>query len=117
MRIHISTSSSKPQTSVDIKISGSEENVQRVLSLLGMIQYNGAVGHSGIFGITWDGDGADNIKIEGPLPNDKDALEATSSYGGYVEFVGERGQFYVVNGKDAHTTKVWPKPGLDHKGK
>jgi hypothetical protein len=84
------------KVSVDIKLTGNKACVERVLSLFGMIQFNGNVGHSGVFGISWDGDGSDKIKVEGPIPDHKEAWNATSSYGGYVEMMGEGGKSYHV---------------------
>jgi hypothetical protein len=94
-------------------ISGKAECVQRVAALLAMIQVNGDVGHSGIFGMSWDGDGADHIKIEGIEPfikSHKDGINACSDFGSYFEFVGEGGRFYVsVNTKEVTSKLVWPK--------
>jgi len=105
----ILSEASKDVITVEVKLIGTPACVERVMSLLGMIQYNGAVGHSGIFGISWDGDGADKIKIEGPIPDHRKAWNATSSYGGYVEIMGEGGKSYVVRGTDISTKRVYPE--------
>lgn len=102
----------KATTAHTVTISGEPEKVNRVLALLAMIQFNGHVGHSGIFGISWDGDGSDKIDIDGlkqVFIDNKDGINACTSYGGYVEFVGESGNFFVGSGKDLNTKKVWPK--------
>lgn len=98
-----------------VKLSGSKECVRRVQRLLACIEYNGGVGHSGTFGIAWDGDGADKIRIDG-LPKDIDhkQFEAQSNYGGEVEVVGEGEKCYVLNSsKDPNhpylkSRLVWP---------
>jgi hypothetical protein len=101
--------SDKDEVTVTVKLTGKPACVERIMSLLGMIAYNGAVGHSGTFGTWWDGDGSDKIKIEGPIPDHKDAWNVTSSHGGYVELIGEGRKYYVVTGKDLSTKCVWPK--------
>jgi len=97
------------EVEVSLKLIGKPECVERVMSLLGMIAFNGAIGHSGIFGISWDGDGSDKIKVEGDLPDHRDAWNACTNYGGYAEFMGESGKSYVISGKDISTKRVWPK--------
>jgi hypothetical protein len=102
---------------VDAKVtlSGSKECVRRVQRLLACIEYNGGVGHSGTFGITWDGDGSDHIRIDGlPKDIDKKQFEAQSNYGGEVEVVGSGESCYVLNSSrdPSHpylkSRRVWP---------
>jgi len=108
-----------PEASATVTLEGSQECVDRVLALLGILHNNG--GHSGYFGVDWDGDGADSIRVKGKDFNSKkyhDLTEALSSYGGSVEVVCEGGTGYVMNavledGKEPYarmqSTKVYPK--------
>jgi hypothetical protein len=110
-----STSAAKPnQVSVNLTIEGGAECVDRLLSLIGMLQYNGNVGHSGIFAIPWDGDGADRIKVKGDLPNYVDAWSEASSYGGYAEMVGNNGSTYIISGNGIKQKHVYPLSGKVH---
>lgn len=113
----IETSRVRKPDDVDAKVtlSGSKECVRRVQRLLACIEYNGGVGHSGTFGISWDGDGADRIRINGlPKDIDRKQFEAQSNYGGEVEVVGEGEKCYVLNSsKDPNhpylkSRLVWP---------
>ena len=112
MKISISKGPKKVEKVVTI--SGSNQAVNRVLSLLTMVHLNGQWGHSGLFGISWDGDGADNIgldfeNIKEFIKQNKDGINACSSYGGEVEYVGEGGNYHVINAKDIQHKRVWPK--------
>jgi hypothetical protein len=93
-----------------LTIKGSREAVNRVAALLSCIEYNGNVGHSGMFGISWDGDGADRIEISGIKPSKelKHGYEAMSGYGGLVEFIGEGGRCYVMRADNASSKLVYP---------
>jgi hypothetical protein len=111
------TSRVRKPDDVDAKVtlSGSKECVRRVQRLLACIEYNGGVGHSGTFGITWDGDGADRIRIDGlPKDIDRKQFEAQSNYGGAVEVVGEGETCFVLdNSTDPNypylkSRRVWP---------
>lgn len=111
------TSRVRKPDDVDAKVtlSGSKECVRRVQRLLACIEYNGGVGHSGTFGISWDGDGADTIRIDGlPKDIDRKQFEAQSSYGGAVEVVGEGETCFVLdNSTDPNhpylkSHRVWP---------
>lgn len=64
MKILISNSA-KDEVSIDIKLTGSKEAVDRVSAFLSCLDYNGAVGHSATFALPWDGDGSDKLKVEG----------------------------------------------------
>jgi hypothetical protein len=100
----------KSSVSLDVTITGSPDCVSRVTNLLQMIQYNGAVGHSGVFGISWDGDGNDRIELKGLPKMSKDlvkGIEACSSYGAAIEVCGDSNRFYVWNG-DFKSKLVYP---------
>jgi len=120
----------RAEASAKITIEGSQECVDRVLALLGVLHNNG--GHSGTFGIDWDGDGADSIRVKGKDFNPKkyrDLTNALSDYGGHFEIVSEGGTGYVHNpiyDEDENyarmkSTKVYPpedqrdnEPAMEH---
>ena len=108
----ISISKDKPKIEATITLKGDAEKVNRVLALLGMIERNGNAGHSGIFGIAWDGDGSDQVQFEGLKEVRKANAEGyskCSDYGSYVEYVGEGNTFYVLtNTRDVQSKMVWP---------
>lgn len=52
------------QKTIELKLTGNEEMINKVLSLLSLVAYNGNIGHSGYFFISCDGDGWDRLKIE-----------------------------------------------------
>lgn len=110
MKISISKEEEITRT---VSITGKPEVVNRVLTLLAMIEYNGAVGHSGNFSIAFDGDGSDKIKLEGVddvRKQNKDGFNACSGYGGMVEIVGENGKFFVTTkDRDVELKKIYPK--------
>ena len=101
-------------TKVEITLEGAPEAVRRILRLLACIEYNGSVGHSGLFGISWDGDGADRIRIKG-LPKDIDRKQfgAMSNYSSILEYVGEGEKCYITKiDRDTGTPtniRVWPE--------
>lgn len=96
-----------------ITIKGKPECVNRILTLLAMIQINGDNGHSGTFGmsckgISWDGDGSDQVTIDGIkdiIANNKELIGKCSDRGGFAEVVGENNRFYTLNG-DANFNAV-----------
>lgn len=88
------------EVSKTLTISGEPEKVDRVLALLALIYYNGHWGHSGTFGIIWDGDGSDSIDIDIDLSEYRDLTNTLSSYGGEAEIVGEDRTPFVVRGGD-----------------
>lgn len=103
-----------PEASATVTISGSQECVDRVLAFLGVLNNNG--GHSGIFGISWDGDGSDAVHVEGKDfdPADYgDLTNALSSYGAAVEYVAEGCTGFVLNNDSTSSypkqTKVFPE--------
>ncbi len=100
----------KSMIAVPLTITGEPECVDRVLAILGMIHLFSSWGHSGTFGIAWDGDGSDKVEIQGSAFDPtmyKDLAEATSNHGGDIEIVGaDRTAF---SGKFAETPKkVFP---------
>lgn len=97
-----------------VTLKGKPECVDRVLALLTMVYLNGSYGHSGLFGISWDGDGSDkfDLSFDGQkefIKQNKDGVNACSDYGGNVEYVGEGNTYFVQNGKDTTNKRVWPK--------
>ena len=52
------------EQTVDLKLTGNKEMIQKVLSLLSQLSYNGSIGHSGHWYISCDGDGSDYLKME-----------------------------------------------------
>lgn len=108
--------SAKPKVTKTYTMTGSPEAVARVERLLAMIWLNGMWGHSGLFGITWDGDGADHLDIQGIDANDhKDAVNKPSGFSNSVEYVGEGGRMYIgyVKNDEGHHylghKQVWPE--------
>ena len=63
-KLLLSQSAGKPEATMEIKLSGSQEFLDRVLWHLKSIEHMGAVGHSTMLGIDVDGDGADFVKVE-----------------------------------------------------
>jgi len=99
----------KETVEATITLTGSPECVRRILTLLAMIETNGGNGHSGTFGISWDGDGNDKISINGIEDVKKESAEgirSCSEYGAYAEVVGENNSFYIIKGKDINTKRV-----------
>jgi hypothetical protein len=102
MTIRDETARVKKDTDVSIKVTleGSPECVNRVLRLLNMISWMGGVGHSGIFGVSWDGDGSDKLHLKGlpkEIEKDTKGFNASCSYGGSVEYLGEGDSVFVMN--------------------
>lgn len=100
MKLQVSVSKRQPEAKLDVQLQGSPDAIRRVLGFLAMIEYNGAVGHSGTFGLDWDGDGADriNIKADGYKEVQKelrDGFEECGSYGAAMEYMGQYGSFYI----------------------
>ncbi len=96
MKIKISLSKAKPEAERTVVLKGSQECVDRVATFLGMLVYNGNIGHSGVFGLGWDGDGSDKLDVDGiDDAVNKDGYAACGAYGGDVEVMGDSGSFYV----------------------
>lgn len=99
MKINIALSA-EPDVEKTITLKGSQNAIDRILAFLGMLQYNGAVGHSGTFGLGWDGDGSDKLEsteLEPIIALYKAGYEACSSYGCSIEYMGDLGSFYAAN--------------------
>ena len=77
------------KVSENITLSGSEEAVDRVKALLAMISINGNEGHSGVFAISWDGDGQDKIDVSFDIAPYTDLVHELSAYAGPVEMIGD----------------------------
>ncbi len=108
--------SSEGDVKATITLNGPQECVDRALGLLSMLHLNG--GHSAYFGINWDGDGSDRLRITGRdyKPGKyKELVNVLSSYGGAVEIVAEGLTGFVLNNsKDPEhpylkSTKVYPE--------
>lgn len=100
---------SKPDESLVLTLTGSPEALARVKAFLGMLCYNGDIGHSGIFGLGWDGDGSDKLKIpeiEQDIQKFKDGYKACCSYGGDLEMMSALGSFLCAQfSKDSDGVK------------
>ena len=86
-----------------ITLTGSPDAVNRVLAFLGMLQFNGNVGHSGMFALGWDGDGADQLQVSGiedVAKQCRDGYNACTSYGADLEYMGSFGSFGVCKTSD-----------------
>ena len=99
--------------SENITLSGSAEAVDRVKALLAMVSLNGNWGHSGVFAISWDGDGQDKIDVSFDTAPYADLVQELGAYGGPVEMVGDnRTGFIGRPAKDGtpyvNYTKVFP---------
>ena len=93
----LKSQNARDEHTISLTISGSKEAVERIEALISMVALSGYSGHSGIFGISWDGDGADSINVDGiELGKYRKLLDATSGYGGEAEIVGEGGYGYVM---------------------
>lgn len=114
-RIATAGLSTDPQdTELKITLRGSEECVQRVKALLALISLNGGWGHSGIFGISWDGDGADKLQIEGFDPAEfKDLAQALGDGGRSVEYVCEGGIGRTFSSKEGTSKTLYPPDRRD----
>lgn len=94
----------EPEVTRTITLTGTPERVQRVINLLLMVRNFGGWGHSGTFGIAWDGDGSDKIQVEGATREEEaiahDLCEATSRHGGEIEIVGDNNSSFVGRSVD-----------------
>lgn len=67
---------------LNLTITCSGDTYTTLVNLLGVIQWNCGVGHSATVGAFFDGDGADQMTIEGLPEGEYQAIaEAISSYG------------------------------------
>jgi hypothetical protein len=90
-----------------------------LVNLLGVIQWNGRVGHSATVGAFFDGDGAGQVRIEGlPKGDYAEMAKELSSYGdGHLAEVGPSSAraWNTVHPEElteehhiVKPTKVWP---------
>lgn len=94
MKILISNSAT---VKAKITLSGSQECVDRVLAMLSILAYNG--GSSGIYGINFDGDGADSINITGDIDHKRyaDMRNELLGHGEEIVYVDEGLRGYRAN--------------------
>lgn len=93
-------------------VTGSQDSVDRIAAFLGMLQFNGAIGHSGMFGLGWDGDGSDQVQIQGieaELKQYADGYGACASYGSDLEWMSALGSFGVARLKPDSNKLLWTK--------
>jgi len=69
---------------ITITLNGNENSIMSTLAFLKVLEYNGNIGHSAMFGMWFDGDGSDQFKITG-ISKDiekelKDKTETKESY-------------------------------------
>ena len=109
-KLVLSQSARKPEATMEIKLSGSQEFLDRVLWHLKSIEHMGAVGHSTMLGIDVDGDGADFVKVEcSDWDKEKGKTlnaQANAVDSGDVEVFTPRAARRVYTKK---TETVWPK--------
>jgi hypothetical protein len=95
--VNVETAREEPPL-LELKIQcRSMEAYKTLVNMLGVIQWNGGVGHSAVTAAFFDGDGADQVKIDG-LPEGpyKEMAQALSSNGdGFMGMVdAERATAY-----------------------
>lgn len=96
-----------PTRTLTVTITGKPENVDRVEALLSLLSLNSTYGHSGVFGISWDADGADFVQIVGiDTAPYKDLVDALGNHGAAVEYIGEGGTGCTYN--STGTKRVYP---------
>ncbi len=112
MKVVIAPSLSAEKVERTLVISGSQDSVDRIAAFLGMLQFNGAIGHSGMFALGWDGDGSDQVQIQGieeELKRFKDGYAACASYGSDVEWMSALGSFGVARIKQDSNKLLWTR--------
>ena len=73
-------------------ITAPEEVMDRLEAFLAFMHYNG--GHSGLFAMPFDGDGADKLKVEPPPPEKyRKPSGAIADAGGSVEIALGNGEY------------------------
>lgn len=92
--------------SESLTLTGTPECVDRVKALLATVSINGHSGHSGTFGIFWDGDGADRLDVSFDTSPYADLVNTLSSYGGEVEVVGTDRTGFIGRGRNDGTVYV-----------
>ena len=91
-------------------ITGSSNIIKRVEMLLGLLHFNSAHGHSGIFGMSFDGDGPDSITID-PKPNNRKQVQKLAGVGYDVEIIsGNVGTGYHID-RDRKSNYSYDKKG------
>lgn len=91
-------------------VKGSKDVVDRIAAFLGMLQFNGNIGHSGMFALGWDGDGSDKAQISGieeDIKRFQKGYSECASYGGDVEYMGALGSFGVMRVDSDRTKLLW----------
>lgn len=86
-----------------ITLSGTPECVDRVKALLAMVSINGSTGHSGTFGIFWDGDGADRLDVSFDTSPYSKLVRELCAYGGEIEVVGTDRTGFIGRGRNDGT--------------
>ena len=87
-----------------IVLKGTQEAIDQVEKILSLLIFAGNVGHSGIFGVGFDGDGShrlDAVKGVDPKKYSKIAQELCS-YGGDVEVINSADSGCVYSGKHTY---------------
>lgn len=98
-KVKVKARSGEETVKATVTLEGSPECVDRVLALLSVIHLNGSWGHSGIFGVSWDGDGRDFVDLTGDVDPSKykDLAQGMGDYVAAVEYVGEGATGFVLN--------------------
>lgn len=55
---------------INLKLTGNEEMLKKIMSLLSLVSYNSKIGHSGWWMVSCDGDGQDDLEFEPKELND-----------------------------------------------
>lgn len=89
----------REQKQITLTFVGDEETLQRFVEFLSFFHYNG--GHSGLFAMPFDGDGADRLRVV-DYPIDTEHLRGRWRIGGTgasVEVAEGRGRFsgYMID--------------------
>ena len=113
-RLKVKARSGEETVKATVTLEGSPDCVERVLALLSVIHLNGSWGHSGIFGVSWDGDGRDFVDLTGDVDPSKykDLAQAMGDHVGAVEYIGEGATGFVLNNDSSSSypkhTRVFP---------
>ena len=73
------------------KISGEPQLLDKFERLLSMMHYASSWGHSGIFGMWLDGDGADRLNVSPVRTQARKGVEKIGCVGYHVELATDRG--------------------------
>jgi hypothetical protein len=88
---------------VPLTLSGKRIDVDRLISLLALINASASGGHSIIYGMAVSGSDSDSVAIEGiddALVSKEAAVIACAAVGGFIEYVGANGTFYSCDSKN-----------------